>query len=302
MTGSRSFDGLAVVVVNYGASDLLAEGLVAVSRDLPGADVIVVDNLSTQAERAAITELGATHGWEIVPAPENLGFGAGCNMGAATAWGRGATRVLLLNPDATIDSASVAQLEEAIAADPRALVAPVVRRPDGSVWTAGNRLDPASGRMLGRTERPGEGVLWLSGACLMLTRDLWDRIGGFDDDYFLYWEDVDLSARVTAAGGRLRVLTDAVAVHLVGGTQPATAGRARSPLYYYFNIRNRQLFADRHLDPALRRRWRRSSLAAAREVLLRGGRRQFLRPVPVLRIAWRGLRDARRGRWGRGPF
>lgn len=302
MTASRSFDGLAVVVVNYGVSRLLADGLVAVGDALPGADIIVVDNLSTAVERAAITELSLARAWHLVAAAENLGFGAGCNVGAAAAWERGATRLLLLNPDATIDTDSVALLEDAISQDPLALVAPVVRRPDGVVWTAGNRLDLSTGRMLGRAERPGEGVLWLSGACLMTSRDLWERIGGFDDAYFLYWEDVDLSARVTAAGGTLRVLHDASAVHTIGGTQPAAIGRARSALYYYFNIRNRQLFADRHLATHLRRQWRRSAVPAAREVLLRGGRRQFLRPLPVLRITWQALRDARRGRWGRGPF
>src|SRR5690606_729841 len=153
-----------------------AAGLVAVGRDLPGANVIVVDNLSTEAERVAITDLSRVHGWRLVSASDNLGSGAGCNVGATAAWEGGATRILLLNPDATIDRASVELLEDAIRDDPSALVAPVVRRPDGSVWTAGNRLDLATGRMLGRAERPGEGVLWLSGACLMATRELWDRI------------------------------------------------------------------------------------------------------------------------------
>lgn len=298
---ARDFAGLAVVVVNYGASRLLAEGLVETAQDLPGADVIVVDNLSSAAEREAITDLSARHGWHLVTAAENLGFGAGCNLGADAAWARGATRVLLLNPDATIDTGSVSLLEDVVSADPLTLAAPVVRRPDGSVWTAGNRVDLATGRMVPPSAPPGPYLPWLSGACLLVSAELWRRTGGFDDDYFLYWEDVDLSARVTAAGGTLRVVEEAVAVHAVGGTQETT-GRARSPLYYYFNIRNRQLFADRHLAPDVRRRWRRTAPAAAREIVLRGGRRQFLRPLPLVRITWRALRDARRSRWGRGPF
>lgn len=298
---SARFDGLAVVVVNYGASALLADGLVATARDLPGADVVVVDNLSTRGERDAVGALAALHGWHLVAADENLGFGAGCNVGAAAAWARGATRVLLLNPDATIDGRSVALLEDVVAREPLTLAAPVVRRPDGSVWTAGNRLDLTTGRMLPPSSESTSEMAWLSGACLLATAELWQRIGGFDDAYFLYWEDVDLSARVTAAGGTLRVVPEAVAIHEVGGTQ-VTTGRARSPLYYYFNIRNRQLFAERHLSPPLRRRWSRTALPAAREIVLRGGRRQLLRPWPVLRITWRALSDARRRRWGRGPF
>lgn len=301
MTRSRRFDGLAVVVVNYRSSHLLAEGLVDVARDLPGADIIVVDNFSTPSEHSAVTELTQRNGWQLVSLPRNLGFGAGCNVGAETAWERAATRILLLNPDATIDAESVSALEDAVDADPFALVAPVVRRPDGSVWSSGNHLDLDTGRMIGSATNGESAMAWLSGACLLVSRSLWDRVGGFDDAYFLYWEDVDLSARVTAAGGTLRVLPDAVSIHAVGGTQQ-TSGRAKSEAYYYFNIRNRFLFADQHLDAPAQRRWKRTALPAAREIVLRGGRRQFLHPVAIVRSVSTALADGHRGRWGRGTY
>ena len=136
----------------------------------------------------------------------------------------------------------------------------------------------------------------------MLTAALWDRIDGFDPGYFLYWEDVDLSHRVRAAGGRLEVVADATAVHAEGGTQ-STDGRrrARSPggaevvRYYYYNIRNRLLFASR--APARFRPARlaaRATLRVSWEILLQGGRRQFLRSAAPLVAGWRGVRDGRR--------
>jgi hypothetical protein len=106
---------------------------------------------------------------------------------------------------------------------------------------------------------------------------------------------VDFSRRVIAAGGSLHVVDEATAVHDEGGTQGrAVAERAKSEAYYYYNIRNRLLFAVKHLDDEGIRRWRRGAWLSAREVLLRGGRHQFLRPWVPLRAAYRGVRDGMR--------
>lgn len=136
----------------------------------------------------------------------------------------------------------------------------------------------------------------MSGACLWITREVWELTGGFDDDYFLYWEDVDFSRRVVEGGGSLALVEDASAVHDEGGTQRADheASRAKSEGYYYYNIRNRMLFAVRHLDEAAVQRWRRSIPRTAREVILRGGRRQLIQSAAPIRAYLRGVREARR--------
>jgi GT2 family glycosyltransferase len=131
----------------------------------------------------------------------------------------------------------------------------------------------------------------------MVSAELWDRVGGFADDYFLYWEDIDLSHRVLAAGGRLEVSATATAIHAEGGTQGINShasGTPKSTTYYYHNIRNRLLFAAIHLSAADVRRWRRTAPRVAWEVLLEGGRRQLIRsPRPIIAAA-RGLRDGLR--------
>lgn len=126
----------------------------------------------------------------------------------------------------------------------------------------------------------------------MVGRELWEELGGFDEEYFLYWEDVDLSVRATRIGAALIVETGATAVHDEGGTQHGH--EQKSDLYYYFNIRNRLLFAARNLPPADIRRWLRSTPAESWQILLRGGRRQFLRRTGPWRAALRGTRDGRR--------
>ena len=290
---------LGVVVVNYGSSDLLAQNLATVSSALAGARVVVVDNFTTRAEQARVRDLAEEHGWTALLLEENVGFGAGVNRAVASL-GPEDSHLLLLNPDATVDAASVEAMLAHVEQHPLDLVAPTVRRPDGSTWSTGVDLDLATGEMRGwqRREGPPDPTRvqpWLSGACLLLRRDLWDRIGGFDDDYFLYWEDVDLSHRVLEVGGSVAVVDGATAVHDEGAThRDEGEDRAKSPIYYYYNTRNRLLFASKHLSPDQQRRWRRSAAAAGYEILLRGGRRQFARPGRSLLPALRGTVDGLR--------
>ncbi|WP_129339880.1 glycosyltransferase family 2 protein [Cellulomonas endophytica] len=261
--------GVAVVVVNYGSSDLLAENIPRCGLAGSGARVVVVDNRTTEAERERLLALGADQGWDVVPAATNLGFGGGMNVGVAHARAAGADVVLLLNPDAWLPPADLAALVDAARAEPTTLLSPEIVRPDGTPWFRGAWIDVPRGRTRTGTPPTPPEHPWLVGACLVLHTDLWERIGGFDERYFLYWEDVDVSWRVLAAGGALRVLGTATAVHSVGGTQ-RTEGK--SPGYCYWNTRNRLLFAAQHLPRATVLRWALRTPFYAREVLLRGER------------------------------
>jgi GT2 family glycosyltransferase len=229
----------------------------------------------------------------------NLGFGAGMNAGVETARDLGAGWFLLLNPDVVIEPAAIRALHGRALDEGTALLAPRLIRPDGSLWSSGNYLllDDGSMRSASRGAPEARHETWLSGACLLVGADTWDAVGGFGGDYFLYWEDVELSVRVTRAGGRLVVLDDVVAEHAAGGTQGTgqrRAGTAKSDTYYYYNTRNRLLFAARNLDEPDVRRWLRTAWPAARDILLRGGRRQLLRPWRPLTAIGRGTRDGRR--------
>jgi GT2 family glycosyltransferase len=303
---------LAVVVVNYGSADLVRENVLPLVERLDDALLVVVDNRTTDAERERVRELAAHPSTRVhgVYPDGNTGFGTGMNLGVAAARGFGAREFLLLNPDATIEPDQLAVLRQAVAADPLALVAPLILRPDGSTWFRGSDLYLADGRIRGaarRAQHPGQAVEpWLTGACLLVTDELWTRVGGFSDDYFLYWEDVDLSRKVVEAGGSLRVVEGAVAVHAEGGTQSAghaSAGQAKSGTYYYHNVRNRLLYGARHLDAAALRRWRLLTPVIAYEVLLQGGRRQFAHPVAPVSAAVRGIIDGYRlsGGWRAVP-
>jgi len=278
-TSADSGEVLAVVVVSYGSPDLLRRNLADAA--LPaGAHVVVVDNFSTAENRDAVAELARECGWTLVAVPGNPGFGAGVNAGVEAARELGCRTFLFLNPDAVVSREVVSALWEHSLREPLALIAPRLVDGSGRVVFRGSRVDLSSGRTTAR-EVAADSAEWLTGACLVASDELMRRIGGFDERYFLYWEDVDLSVRAVRAGGSLVVRHDLVAVHDEGGTQ-GRSGRTMSLLYYRYNSRNRLLFAARNLGRRRLLQWVLRTPSASWEILLRGGRRQLLRsPRPL---------------------
>lgn len=288
----------AIVVVNFGSAALLTAN--AARMTLPdGARMIVVDCFSETREQERVSVMCAEQGWTAVLLADNAGFGGGTNAGVDAALRDGADVVIALNPDAHLSTEAIQDLVSSAVAHPDALVSPRITSGDGSPWFAGSDLylddgTIASSRRRGeRAGRPRHP--WATGACFALSRELWESVGGFDPDYFLYWEDVDLSRRVLDAGGRLLGI-DAVAIHDEGQTHADASrhDRRKSETYYYYNIRNRLMYAAKHLDRAGIRQWVRSSPRVSMEILLQGGKVQLLTSLKPWRALWRGLRDGRR--------
>jgi GT2 family glycosyltransferase len=285
---------LGIVVVNYGSHDLVDANLGGVALDRRTVRVIVVDNFSTEDERESIRATTATHGWELVPLVDNLGFGAAVNAGVRRAERFGCTSVLLLNPDAVVTSDVVAELHAHSRREPNMLITPVIVASDGTVCFAGSELLLRDGSLKGLANAAAgsdparRAKRWLTAACLAMSCEMFTRIGGFDETYFLYWEDVDLSYRAEAAGGCLVVRDDLVVVHDEGGTQGKRQGRAKSHVYYYYNCRNRLLFAARNLGQRDLLRWMVVTPSASWQILMRGGRRQLVHSPRPLVAAIRG--------------
>lgn len=287
----------AIVVVSFASSGLLERNAARIAVP-PAGRIVVVDCFSTALERERVRELAAANGWEAVLLDANAGFGGGTNAGAARAVAAGARVLVALNPDASIDRASLESLVRAAHADPMALVSPTITTSDGRPWFDGADLYLDDGSVRPAAARARfEGtrrLAWATGACFAISVRLWEELGGFDEEYFLYWEDIDLSHRALALGARLEAAAASV-VHDAGGTQAEERpARAKSELYYYFNIRNRLLYATKHLEADGIRRWSRSAPRVGLDVLRRGGHRQLLTSVRPWRAYLRALRDGRR--------
>lgn len=197
--------------------------------------VIVVDNASTDGTENIVRARQA-RGVRWVPLGKNHGFGAAANRGIAASMSEFVT---LLNPDLIVESGAIATLATALTADSGlALVGPRVCDLDGTPYPSArcfpDLLDAAGHGFVGlvwkdnpwsRRYLAPDRVDWISGTAMMLRRDAFEAVGGFDEAYFMYVEDVDLCFRLAKAGWRVGLVADATVRHAIGGSSQATPYR-----------------------------------------------------------------------------
>jgi GT2 family glycosyltransferase len=214
--------------------------------DYPNSCIIVVDNNSgdgsEQQLRWALPDV------EIIQTGANLGYAGGNNVGICRALELGAKFVLILNPDVSLQPKSLSTLVSHCAGNPKlAAVCPIVRWRDDPerVWFGGGIISwcTASARHLyAAPAGPGlHASQWASGCCVLLAADALRQVGMFDQDFFLYWEEVDLCQRLLESGFSVAVASDAVAYHDVSHA----IGLDSAPGWYYF-VRNAFYFFSRH--------------------------------------------------------
>ncbi len=205
---------LSVVIVSHDSREAIAATLPAVAQQLrEGDELIVVDNASGDGSAPAARELAPAA--LVIETGGNLGFAAGCNRGADAASGE---LLCLLNPDAVPQPGWREAIERPVAEGPapgawQALVTAGAGREintrggvlhfTGIGWAGGAGLEISE---LPASQSPALGEPgFVSGACLVIGRELYQRLGAMPEPFFLYHEDVDLSLRVRLAGGRLAV-------------------------------------------------------------------------------------------------
>ncbi|MCW2530252.1 MAG: putative glycosyltransferase [Pseudonocardiales bacterium] len=229
--GGEDVSDIAVVVVTYSPGEMLATFL----DSLPGAltrpyEVILADNGSSDGAPAIAAQ---RVGVRLVPTGGNLGFGKAANVGVAASTSE---FVLIANPDVELGPRSIDLLLAAFDRWPRAAaVGPLICTPGGEIYPSAREL-PSLGRGIGhalagwwwpnnpwtrayRQERgkPAEATTgWLSGSCLLVRRDAFDSVGGFDPAYFMYFEDTDLGARLGRAGWLNVYVPSATITHFGG--------------------------------------------------------------------------------------
>jgi GT2 family glycosyltransferase len=208
----------SVIVVNWNAGPALLDCLASIGgggRDV--LETIVVDNDSTDGSLAPVRERHPTA--RIVETGANLGFAAGANRGAAVARG---DVLVFLNPDARVEAGAIDALAGALAAMPGAGIAGGGLVDPSGRWQPGAArfhpvshllLDTTPGRLVARGRRAPRVVDWVYGTFMAVRRDAFPQLGGFDEGYFLYGEDLDLCHRAAAHGLRTVHVPDARAVH-----------------------------------------------------------------------------------------
>ncbi len=207
----------AVVIVNYNAGDHLAGCVRSVVADTSAgvADIVVVDNGSTDGSLAALAH---EPGVRVVESGGNVGLARAVNLGVATT---SAPIVAVLNPDTVLRPGTAGALVGRLERDAGVgVVGPRIENPDGTTYPSartepplaiavGHALlgvvwprNPCSRRYRALDVDPGapRTVDWLSGAAMWFRRDALDRVGGWDERFFMFMEDVDVCRRVRDAG------------------------------------------------------------------------------------------------------
>jgi N-acetylglucosaminyl-diphospho-decaprenol L-rhamnosyltransferase len=258
---------LHVVIVNWNSGDQLVECLqsfAAVAVDaVEVARITIVDNASIDGSVDALVRLDASLPLEVVRNPENRGFAAACNQGVT---GATAEFLLFLNPDTRLMAGSL-ETPSSFLRDPTNSAVGIVGiqlvDADGKVArNCARRPSPLSmvgtslglDRLLPQVFPPHFLTEWdhaetrsvdqVMGAFCLIRRTLFEALGGFDERFFVYYEDLDLAVRSKVLGWDSVYLASARAFHRSGGTTEAIRGRR---LFYF--TRSRIIYALKHFGP-----------------------------------------------------
>ena len=263
--------------------------------------ILVIDNGSADGSAARLRGHAEI---ELVALTHNTGYTGGNNIGMAHAFAQGADYVWLLNGDAIAEPPTLATLVAHAEADPTlGLVSPLLRAQAGEVVFACARFDLAIPAYQ-PTEDVTEAMAWhaaapdrivLHGTALLIRRALWERIGGLDDAFFAYWEDVDYSIRAALAGFRNTTVFTAAVGH---DPKPSkTAPDSIRPHVYYYVARNEILLWRKHAGGARRLKALLWNLSAhLHQVALMPAYRDGVEAILAgLWVGWRGRSGPRGG-------
>lgn len=246
---------VSILIVNYNGGQAILdclESLQHYASPVPH-EIIVVDNASTDGSPLQIsTQFPMV---SLVRSAQNRGFGAANNMGAAIAQGE---YLLLLNPDTQLTQDILPTLIEVLNSDRRlAIVGPQLRHPNGSLqistspaislqgeFQALKRLKIATPEQIDQQFSQAHFVDIVVGAALCIRRRIFDELQGFDEAYFMYFEESDLCQRAQNQGWKILYTPAISLLHIQGFSTRQTADPMRleyrrSQLYFYKKHRPR---------------------------------------------------------------
>lgn len=231
---------VSIVIVNYNSGSYVLDCINSLLRQTDvQLEVIVVDNAS-QDDSISVLQTQLSDQILLIQSATNLGFGRANNLGVARASGE---FLLLLNPDTVLDEVqTIRHLVDALSDNPQfGLIAPLMHEPRKNKLVL-PRYGYPSQRYLKLTKKlndlPGE-IAWVLGACMLLKRSLFNEISGFDEDYFLYGEDIDICLRIRLAGHKIGFTNTVKIMHVSGASEIGADSyekwlRKRRGLYLFF--------------------------------------------------------------------
>jgi GT2 family glycosyltransferase len=222
------------IIVNHNSEKFLRDCIDSIQKNISGFsyEILIVHNDGRPHQE--ITDEKIKH----IHLGENCGFGHACNVGANKAVGE---IFFFLNPDTKILTVDMAAVRRKLSGGEIAIAAPILLTASGKIqpWSFGKKITPWKiiGNNLGLTtdhcpEKPRNEIYvdWVSGAAFFITKKIFLEIGGFDEKFFMYWEDVDLCLRIRNSGKKMILLPQFEVMH-IGGQSFIENKKQKS--YYY---------------------------------------------------------------------
>lgn len=253
----------SIVTVTFNSREGLRKYIESIdveARETP-LDVTVVDNASSDGTVELLRVEAKRPFLKIIANEVNLGFARSSNMGATASVGQ---YLLFLNPDTAVKPTAIRKLTNFLDEHPEAgVVAPKILNEDGSLQFSCRdeprilfavleafrlwRLSPGlfgGYRYASWHHNTTRAVGWVSGACLMIRKSLFEEIGGFDESFFLYYEDTDLCLRVRRKGFSVYYLPEALVIHTKGASsktarESVVLNDCLSALYFFRKLNGR---------------------------------------------------------------
>lgn len=242
---------VSIVIVNYKVPEYLRETLRSVYQAEGGndAEIIIVDNASGDNSRELITGEFPLVRW--IQLKHNIGFGKACNVGVQYASG---TYILLLNPDTMISRNTLTMAINCLETHPEiGLIGPKILNPDGTLQASCKRGFPTPAgsffhvtglsRLFPKSKLFGSYNLTyldpdvsaevdaVSGSCMLLSREHFKQVGGFDERFFMYGEDLDLCYRIRESGRLVWYFPETQIIHRKGKSSAKSLFRSRIAFY-----------------------------------------------------------------------
>ncbi len=253
---------VAVVTVTYNSGDVVDDFMRSIlAQDHRSLLIYIIDNDSSDDTLRRVRHFQDPR-IRVIESGANVGFAAGCNIGMRAAQAEGCSHVLIINNDTTFDPTLVSRMLEAEVQLGADFTVPKIYHFDEPrrLWAAGGRFQRLRGYAsvhlgeqvidAGQYDEP-RSVEFAPGCCILIRRSAMERVGYFDERYFVYTEDADYCWRAKSLGLKLWYTPTASLLHKVS----SLTGGSGSPFFVRYTTRNRVIFIRKHLSFPARLLW-----------------------------------------------
>lgn len=239
---------ISFIILNYQSEQYLKKCLLSVKKNFSSIrhEIIVVNNDASDL-KIDFCEPDS----QVLNNHDNLGFSRACNLGAKKARGR---ILFFLNPDTELLDDKLIDFLPFLERESIGIIAPLLMTADGKpqAWSGGKMITPL-GTLLRNvfkkknffslTNPPIRKLEWVSGAAFLIKKTLFERLGGFDEKFFMYFEDVDFCKRVTELGKEILLFSQSIVLHHGGGS--VENAQTQKKLYY----ESQDYYFKKHFGP-----------------------------------------------------